>query len=284
MAILDPIMQLESPARARFVALLAEPVLRLDEAALALAAEEYPNLDPRDSLGRLDALAELVKLRTKPLARSAQRISALREVLFEEEGFRGNEKDYYDARNSYLNKVLERRLGIPITLSLLLMEVGRRVGLTLGGVGFPGHFLVKLEPELGPQIFIDAYNGGDLLSAEECVARFRHLVQGKEFDSRYLQAVPPRQILARMLHNLKRIYVEQGDDVRAFWVIDRLLLLHPDAMDEVRDRGLVEARLGLKPAAARDLEAYLAHAPQAADSGDVRALLETLRSRPPMLN
>jgi regulator of sirC expression with transglutaminase-like and TPR domain len=277
-------MQLDSPARARFEALLAEPVLRLDEAALALAAEEYPSLDVRACLDRLDALADQVKRRVGLEARAARRLLAVREVLFEDEGFHGNEKDYYDARNSYLNQVLERGLGIPITLSLLFMEVGRRVGLPVEGVGFPGHFLVKLAPEYGPEVFVDAYHGGELLSADECVARFKHLAQGREFDRRHLQAVPPRQILARMLHNLKRIYVEQGDDVRAYWVIDRLLLLHPDAMDEVRDRGLVEARLGLKPAAARDLEAYLAHAPGAADVGDVRELLASIRAHPALLN
>lgn len=277
-------MQLESPARARFEALLAEPVIRLDEAALALAAEEYAGLDVQACLAQLDALAERVKRRVAGEPRAAPLISAVREVLFQEEGFRGNEKDYYDARNSYLNQVLERRLGIPITLSLLFMEVGRRAGLPLAGVGFPGHFLVKLELGHGPELFVDAYNGGELLSADECVARFKHLVHGREFDPRYLQAVPPRQILSRMLHNLKRIYVEQGDDVRAYWVIDRLLLLNPDAMDEVRDRGLVEARLGLKPAAARDLEAYLAFSPGAADAGDVRSLLDSLRAHPAMLN
>jgi len=277
-------MQLDSPARARFEALLAEPVLRLDEAALALAAEEYSGLDVRAFLDRLDALAERVKQRVGDDVRIASLITAVREVLYEDEGFRGNEKDYYDARNSYLNQVMERRLGIPITLSLLFMEVGRRAGLPLAGVGFPGHFLVKLELGHGPDLFIDAYNGGELLTADECVARFKHLVHGREFDPRFLQPVPARQILARMLHNLKRIYVEQGDDVRAYWVIDRLLLLNPDAMDEVRDRGLVEARLGLKPAAARDLEAYLASSPGAADAGDVRALLDSLRAHPAMLN
>jgi regulator of sirC expression with transglutaminase-like and TPR domain len=277
-------MQLDSPARARFEALLAEPVLRLDEAALALAAEEYPGLDVRACLDRLDDLAERVKRRVGDDARMASLISAVREVLYKEEGFRGNEKDYYDARNSYLNQVLERRLGIPITLSLLFMEVGRRAGLPLAGVGFPGHFLVKLELGYGRELYIDAYNEGELLSADECKARFRHLVHGREFDGRFLQSVPPRQLLARMLHNLKKIYVEQGDDVRAYWVVDRLLLLQPDAMDEVRDRGLVEARLGLKPAAARDLEAYLAAVPTAADVADIRSLLESLRARPPMLN
>jgi regulator of sirC expression with transglutaminase-like and TPR domain len=152
------------------------------------------------------------------------------------------------------------------------------------GVGFPGHFLSKLVLDPGPEIFIDAYNGGELLTADECVARFKKLSQGREFDQRHLEAVTPRQLLVRLLHNLKRIYVEQGDDVRAFWVIDRALLLNPGAWEEVRDRGLVSARLGLKPAATRDLEAYLAHHPEAADVSEVREMLETLRSRPSLLN
>jgi regulator of sirC expression with transglutaminase-like and TPR domain len=277
-------MQLDSPARTRFQAILAAPVLRLDEAALAIAAEEYAGLDAAAYLARLDALALQVHRRAPAPLRAATTLKALRDILFQEEGFKGNEKAYYDPRNSFLNEVLDRRLGIPISLSVLFIEVARRVGLQLEGVGFPGHFLVKLRPELGPEVFVDPYNGGELLSAEECVGRFKHLSQGREFDPRFLQGVAPRQILGRMLHNLKRIYVEQGDDVRAFWVIDRLLLLSPDAIDEVRDRGLVEARLGLKPAAARDLAAYLEREPSAADAGEVRELLETLRSRPALLN
>ena len=216
--------------------------------------------------------------------RPAALLRALREVLFEEEGFRGNEKSYYDPRNSYLNEVLDRRLGIPISLSLVLMEVARRVGLDLRGVGFPGHFLLKHAPELGPEVFIDAYNEGELLTTEECVARFKSVSHGREFDPRFLEAVAPRQLLTRMLHNLKRIYVEQGDDVRAFWIIDRLLLVAPGEADEIRDRGLVSARLGLKPAAARDLETYLGLEPSAADAAEIRDLLATIRSRPPMLN
>ena len=277
-------MQLDSPARTRFQALLDEPILRLDEAALAIAAEEYAGLDEAAYLARLDALADQVQRRAPAPLRAATTLKALRDLLFQEEGFKGNEKSYYDPRNSFLNEVLDRRLGIPISLSVLFMEVARRVGLQLEGVGFPGHFLVKLRPEFGPEIFIDPYNGGELLSAEECVGRFKHLSQGREFEPRFLQGVAPRQILGRMLHNLKRIYVEQGDDVRAFWVIDRLLLLSPDAIDEVRDRGLVEARLGLKPAAARDLAAYLEKEPSAADAGEVRDLLATLRAHPAMLN
>lgn len=277
-------MQLDSPARTQLQALLARPHLALDEAALAIAAEEYPELDAGAYLAELDRLAQRVVRLSPASRRAASTLRALREVIFEEEGFRGNEKAYYDPRNSFLNEVLDRRLGIPISLSVLFMEVARRVGLDLGGVGFPGHFLVKLAPEAGPEVFIDPYNGGELLSAEECVGRFKNVSQGREFDPRFLQAVAPRQILARMLHNLKRIYVEQGDDVRAYWVIDRLLLLAPDAADELRDRGLVSARLGLKPAAARDLATYLEREPAAADAGEIRELLSSLRARPAMLN
>jgi regulator of sirC expression with transglutaminase-like and TPR domain len=277
-------MQLDSPARTRFQALLDRPVLPLDEAALAIAAEEYPGLDVEAQLKRLDALGALVQQRAPAPRRAANMLKATRDVLFGELGFRGNDQSYYDPRNSYLNEVLERRLGIPISLSVLFMEVARRAGLALEGVGFPGHFLVKLRPELGPEIFIDPYNGGELLTADECVARFKSGTQGREFDPKWLQGVATRQILGRMLHNLKRIYVEQGDDVRAFWVIDRLLLLAPDACDELRDRGLVSARLGLKPAAARDLATYLERMPSAADAGEIRELLSTLKASPAMLN
>jgi len=277
-------MQLDSPARMLFKDLVARPTVPLDEAALAIAAEEYPALDAAACLAELDRLGERVRRRAPAPLRAATTLKAVREVLFDEAGFRGNEKAYYDPRNSYLNEVLGRKLGIPISLSLLFIEVARRAGLGLAGVGFPGHFLVKLAPEHGPDVFIDAYNGGELLTADECVARFRAVSQGRDFDPRYLQAVTPQQILGRMLHNLKRIYVEQNDDVRAYWIIDRLLLLTPDAPDEIRDRGLVSARLGLKPAAARDLARYLEHEPAADDAAEIRDLLASLRSAPSLLN
>jgi len=277
-------MQLDSPARTLFQALVARPVVPLDEAALAIAAEEYPGLDAGGYLAQLDALGERVRRLAPAPRRAATTLQAVREVLFDEAGFRANEKAYYDPRNSYLNEVLDRHLGIPISLSLVFIEVARRAGLPLDGVGFPGHFLVKLAPEAGPEVFIDPYNAGELLTGEECMARFKAVSQGREFDPRYLQAVTPHQILSRMLHNLKRIYVEQNDDVRAFWIIDRLLVLSPDATDEIRDRGLVSARLGLKPAAARDLARYLEAHPTAADAGEVRDLLASLQRAPSMLN
>ena len=275
----------ETPARARFAALLERSEIPLDEAALAIAAEEYPDLDTQATLARLDALADEVGAQVGDLRPPLRVLQAMRGVL-REHGFRGNEKEYYDPRNSFLNEVMERKLGIPISLSILTVEVARRLGVHLQGVGFPGHFLVKcaVQPGLPSEIFVDAFNGWELLGSEECTARFRSVLHGRAFDQTLLDPVDSRHILTRLLHNLKRIYVEQGDDVRAYWVIDRLLLLHPDAIDEVRDRGLVEARLGLKPAAARDLEAYLEQAPGAADVGEVRELLESIRAHPALLN
>ncbi len=277
-------MHLESHARARFAALIARDPVPLDEAALAIAEEEYPRLEAEEVLLRLDVLAERVRRRAPAPGRSATALHALRKVLFEEEGLKGNEVDYGDPRNSFLNDVLERRVGIPISLSVVYMEVARRIGLQLLGVGFPGHFLAKYTSAGGTEIFVDAFNGGEMLSADECVARYRARTGGRDLDRRHLAAVAPRQILARMLHNLKRIYVERNDHVRAYWVLDRILLLAPGQLEALRDRGLVCARLGVAAAAERDLEAYLARAPAAADQAEVRRVLAGLRGRRPLVN
>jgi len=277
-------MQLDSLARAHFKVLIERPVVPLDEAALAIAAEEYPELDPAAWLARLDALAALVRRRATEPRRAAGRLRALCDVLFAELRFRGNQENYYDPRNSFLNEVLERRLGIPISLSVVVIEVGRRVGVPLHGVALPRHFMVKLQPQGGPEVFIDAFNGGALLSREECAARFQGGPTAQKLDPRWFQPVTPRLILGRMLQNLKRIYVEQGDDVRTYWVVDRLVLVAPDAVEELRDRGLISARLGLRPAAVRDLGAYLERAPGAPDATEIREVLATLRATPNLLN
>ena len=277
-------MPLESKSRARFAALIARDPVPLDEAALAIAEEEYPRLDTQEVLLRLDVLAERVRRRAPAPGRSATTLHALRTVLFEEEGMTGNETDYGDPRNSFLNEVLERRRGIPISLCVVYMEVARRVGLPLQGVGFPGHFLAKYASPSGTEIFVDAFNGGEMLSADECVARYRARTGGRDLDRRHLAAVTPRQILARMLQNLKRTYLERKDDVRSYWVLDRILLLAPGQLEALRDRGVISARLGVAAAAERDLEGYLARAPAAADAGEVRRLLGALRSHRPLVN
>jgi regulator of sirC expression with transglutaminase-like and TPR domain len=277
----------DTPARAHFASLIARPVVPLAEAALAIAAEEYPGLDVAGYLRTVDVLGARVAERLLPAPRPPLTVlAALKTVLFEEERFRGNEAEYYDARNSFLNEVLDRKLGIPITLSILYIEVAARAGLQLQGVGYPGHFLVRCPMGEGAQadVFIDPFNGGDLLGADECVARFRALLHGRDFDPRFLEAVSAAQILSRMLHNLKKIYVEAGDDVRALWVIDRLILLAPANVEERRDRGLVSARLGGTASAVKDLSDYLAASPHAADADEVAQLLSDLKGRKGFLN
>jgi regulator of sirC expression with transglutaminase-like and TPR domain len=277
-------MELEGKARARFVALLERDPVPLDEAALALAQEEYPALDPDEVLVRLDALADRVQRRAPGARRSAVVLHALRKVLFEEEGLKGNRAEYEDPRNSFLNEVLDRRLGIPISLCVVYMEVARRVGLPLQGVGFPGHFLAKYTSPAGIEIFVDPFNGGEMLSADECVARYRARTGGRDLDRRHLAAVATRQVLTRMLHNLRRIYLARSDDVRAYWVLDRILLLAPGRLEALRDRGLVSLRLGAAAAAERDLEAYLERAPASPDVDEVRRVLAALRGRRPLVN
>jgi len=274
---------LESRARARFAALIERDPVPLDEAVLAIAEEEYPDLDVEEVLVRLDRLGERVRARA-PGERAASTLSAVRQVLVEEEGLRGNERDYHDPRNSFLNEALERKVGNPITLSVAWMEVARRAGLRLDGVGFPGHFLAKYVSPGGIEIFVDAFHGGELLSADECVARYRARTGGRDLDRRYLEAVAPRQILARTLHNLRRIYLDRKDDVRAYWVLDRILMLTPGQLEALRDRGLVAARLGGAAAATRDLEAYLARSPSASDAGEVRRVLAGMRGKRPLVN
>jgi regulator of sirC expression with transglutaminase-like and TPR domain len=277
-------MQLDSKARARFAALVQRDPVPLDEAALAVAMEEYPSLDVEEYLVRLDGLGERVRGHSPGPLRAATALGALRRVLHEEEGLRGNEEDYYDPRNSFLNEVLDRKVGIPISLSVIWIEVARRAGLELQGVGFPGHFLAKYASPSGPEVFVDAFNGGEMLSAEECVARYRARTGGRDLDRRFLAGVAPRQILSRMLQNLKRVYLERRDDVRTYAVLDRILLLSPDQIEAVRDRGLVAARLGGGVAAIQDLEAYLARMPSAADAEDVKKVLAVLRGKRNLVN
>jgi len=272
-------------ARVRFAALLARSEIPLDEAALAIAAEEYPDLDPGSILSELDRLASRAGEAVGDLRPPLRVLQSMRRV-FLDAGYRGNEQSYYDPRNSFLNEVVVRRLGIPITLSLLTIEVARRLGLQLQGVGFPGHFLVKCPAQAGlaGDVFIDAFNGWQLLGAEECTARFRAALHGRSFDQSFLEPVDSRHILTRLLHNLKRIYVERGDDVRTLWVVDRLLQVTPGDLEERRDRGLVSARLGGTVAARRDLEAYLRGNPRASDVEEVRELLKELSERKSLLN
>jgi regulator of sirC expression with transglutaminase-like and TPR domain len=244
----------------------------LGRAALAIALTDYPNLDIAAYLARIDRLALEVTQRC-PRGDVYQSLAALNDVLFKQHGFRGNEEDYYDPKNSFLNEVLERKQGIPITLSILYMEVAQRIGIALDGVGFPGHFLVKHAPQ-GAELLIDPFRQGEIRSRDELRGMLERLYGGTvALCSDFLKATSKKDILKRMLGNLKAIYLKRNDLVRLLAVLDRVITLEPTAAEEIRDRGMVYSRLELFQQARADFEAYLRLAPAAKDAAAVREQL-----------
>ncbi len=268
-----------SEVRRRFTALIQRPhgEFRLAEGALLIAQEEYLNLDVQAYLRRLDAMAEVVSSRLGLEIDPQHIVAHINAYLFDEQGFHGNQDDYYDTRNSFLNEVIERKTGIPITLSVVYLELARQVGLPIVGVSMPGHFLVRYSAQ--PTVFwIDPYYRGKILSQEGCQQRLTDMYgQMVAWSDAYLQPVSDHAILQRMLYNLKAIYVQQGDHRRALRVVERLLLLRPDVLTEIRDRGLLQAQLGALDAALDDLQHYLQLSPEAPDASLITQHITTLR-------
>ncbi|MEF7613922.1 tetratricopeptide repeat protein [Aquincola sp. MAHUQ-54] len=273
-----------------FAALVAEDEsLSLLEAAVSIAQDEYPTLDAQAVLAEVDALAWQLKRRIPADAATLQKLRLLNRYFFQELGFGGNVNDYYDPANSYLHKVLETRRGIPITLALLYIEIATQIGLTARGVSFPGHFLVKLRLSQG-EVVIDPFNGQSLSreDLDERLVPYRRQ-QGLEGDFEvplglFLQSSPARDVLARMLGNLKEIHRSANDWPRLMAVLDRLVILLPQAWDQRRDRALCLEELGRPAEAAEDLAMYLKHSAQAEDAPALRRRLAQLRSagRPPL--
>lgn len=267
-----------APARARFKELVSGPEedLNLAEAALLISQEEQPELDIAVYLERLDALAASVRSRLSEAPSLADIIRALNTVLFQEEGLAGNQTDYHDPRNSFLNEVLDRKLGIPITLSLVYIEVGKRLGVPLVGVGFPGHFVVKYEGPDGETV-LDPFQGGGTVSQEQMADKLRSMYgpHNPFIDQlpKLLAPVGKKDILLRMLRNLKQIYTQREDFERALSVVERILLVAPDHPVEVRDRGAIHHRMGHQQSAVRDFQRYLQLAPKADDAKAVRAIM-----------
>jgi regulator of sirC expression with transglutaminase-like and TPR domain len=266
-----------------FASLVAEDEgFALLEAAIALAQDEYPQLDPQGVLAQVDALAERLKRRIPADAAVLQKLRFLNRYFFQDLGFAGNVNNYYDPRNSYLHEVLATRRGIPITLALLYAELASQIGLSARGVSFPGHFLVKLRASKG-EVVIDPMSGHSL-SREDLEQRLQpyrrqHGLSG-EFEvplGLFLQAAAPRDVIARMLRNLKEIHRSAEDWPRLLAVCERLVVLLPQAWDERRDRGLTRAELGERSGAAEDLELYLQHLPDAEDATALRERLVGLR-------
>jgi regulator of sirC expression with transglutaminase-like and TPR domain len=272
-------------ARHQFARLAAAPdhALELGETALWIGAEEDAPVDVDTYLGRLDTLAAALRPRISPELTARERLDQLLAYVFRELGFHGNESDYYDPRNSYFHQVLDRRCGLPISLALLLIELARRVGLRIAGVGFPAHFLA-VDLDL-PQLFIDPFHGGRLLTEYECRVMLRQKTQGRvEFDRNQLRPVGGRQLLIRMLTNLKSVHLSRGDLDRALAASDRILLLSPNAADEYRDRGLCQLQRRAFRAAIADLNQYLSLAPMADDRQLVAARVAEARNKARLVN
>jgi regulator of sirC expression with transglutaminase-like and TPR domain len=252
--------------------------IELARSALLIAAEEYPGLDVARYLARLDELAREVAPRLRAAHGAAERVAVLNRFLFFERGFAGNREHYEDPRNSFLNEVLDRCAGIPITLALVYIEVARRAGIDAEGIGFPGHFLVKHGGE--PAIVVDCFFGS-VLTREECQTRLSAALGAdvRLDPALHLRAATSREILARLLGNLKWIYLRTADFGRALACCERILLVSPDAPHELRDRGLVYEKLECFGAAAADLERFLALAPDDETAGAVRERLALLRPR-----
>jgi regulator of sirC expression with transglutaminase-like and TPR domain len=259
-----------------------EPDFDLGRAAFLVASVEHADLDPGRELARLDDLAH--RSRAGSATDAAGAVDRLRQFLFEEQEFRGNREEYFDPRNSCLNDVLDRKLGIPITLSVLMMEVGRRVGLAINGVGLPGHFMVAARTG-DASVLIDPFNGGAVVSREEAAAVVaRALGREVELAAEHFSPVSKLQIVTRMLANLKSVYIQREDWSKALAVIDRLLLLETTTPVHLRDRGTVLMKLGDFHRGAADWERYLTRYPHARDAVKLRGQLKRIRQALASLN
>lgn len=267
-----------SSARQYFDQEIQQPdeYIDLAKAALHIAQEEYPDLDSEEYLSALDTMAQELQERLPSQRYPLRIIQNINQYLYDDLGFSGNKKDYYDPRNSFINDVIDRRVGIPITLAVVYLEVARRIEFPMVGVGMPGHFLIR--PEIADMdIFIDAFNFGEIMFPQDCQERLSQIYrQPMQLQPEFLAAVSKKQILARMLANLKYIYLNQQELAKALASVERILLLFPGAAIELRDRGLLCYELGLFTQAAHDLEIYLEKAPHAQDAALIRQILTLL--------
>jgi len=277
-----------------FAAVLKKDDLHIDlaRACLMIAQDAYPGLDVDRYMGEIESLALRLRTRLKNVGGVEERVIGLNEFLYDELGYWGNTDDYYDPRNSYLNEVIDRKTGIPITLAILYMEIGRRIGLPLEGISFPGHFLVRLRLR-GGVLILDPFSGGAPQSEPELRQRLQRVIpEGAAADvsvaelplDQFLEPASNRQILARVLRNLKGIYRDADKPEHLLDVLNRMLVVTPDAAAELRDRGFVYQRLECWRPALKDLTDYLDREPEAADLDEVRSALVELSARCARLN
>ncbi len=278
---------MNATARQRLRSMLTRPDQGLDlvEANLLVAKEQYPDLDIPSYLNQIDLMAKELELYLSRARTDIETLLLFNQYLFEEQGFCGNTDDYYDPRNSYLNDVLDRKTGIPITLSVLYMELARRVGLDASGISFPGHFLVKLECDHG-LIVLDPFHGGYSLSASELENRLVEEVgegASTQLLNQFLNGTDNRSILSRMLRNLKSVYLMRSDTEKALTVVDLLCMIEPDDSTELRDRGMLYVHLNCQSSALNDFREYLRRNPEADDFDAIRDRVLEMQSSAPTL-
>ncbi len=248
----------------------------LARAALYVAQEDYPHLVVDDYLAMLDRMADTLTQRLPSDRYPLKIIRAINDYLFTELNFRGNSIDYYDPRNSFLNQVLERRVGIPITLSLVYLELAQRVGFPMVGVSMPGHFLIR--PTVSEMdLFVDPFHQGEILFEQDCGNRLKQMFgEAARLEPHHLTPISPATFLVRLLTNLKLIYLRNRDVPKALDAINRILLIYPEAVGEWRDRGLILYQQGLLDKAQLDLERYLYQHPEATDAFEIRRVIEQI--------
>ena len=260
--------------------------ISLAEAALLIAGHGYPDLNVNAYLSRIEELAYRLRLILDVGDSVSERISALNQFLFGDLGFAPNSDDYYDPRNSFLNEVLERRTGIPITLCVIYLELGRKIGLPLQGVSFPGHFLVKCAVPEGA-VVLDPYSGGISLGLQDLQKRLRE-VRGGEVSraivAELLVSASNKEIIVRLLRNLKAIYLREHKLDRALPIVDWIIATMPEQTPELRDRGMIYQELECSRAALADFEEYLKRLPDCDDAEDIRTRIVELRLEAARLN
>lgn len=272
-------MQAPDHIREQFLRMLRcdEESFDLARAALLVAAESNPDTDVEGTLARLENWADELRQRIQPSFNNLQKLARLRAFAFDHLGFRGDRKDYYSPSNSMLDEVMERRRGVPLTLGIVFLELGWRIGIPFEGVGFPGRFLVRLSGE-PKDLLLDPYARGTTVHEEDCRQMLQDITGGRlEFDESMVASVSKHAMIERLLRNLKSAYLRQGDDEQALLAVERLLLVDPDDLEEVRDRGLLLYRLRRFGRALDDLARYVEGRPDAADRESVEQHIVNLR-------
>jgi regulator of sirC expression with transglutaminase-like and TPR domain len=250
--------------------------INVAKAALLYAKDEYPNLEIGDYLNRLETMARQIKKRLPETSYPLKVIKTINQYLFEQLGFQGNKDDYYDTRNSYLNQVIDRRIGIPITLSVVYLEIAKRLNFPMVGIGMPGHFMIRPDFE-DVGIFVDVFNQGEILFKEDCEAKLKEIYkQNIELEPHFIEPVSNQQLLGRMLTNLKYIYLNRQEYGKMLRIIESILLIFPNHPIEIRDRGLLYYQIEEWQKASHDLQLYLKILPTAQDGDAIRQLLQKI--------